>query len=342
LQSTPCVVHQRTDEWFTYLLNHGRSDRTKWTYENSLRWFGEHLASYGLAWEDVKTTGAVEQWIADMRAAKRHPKSILSRVGAVRGFFRWLATEGHIERDPLAKLAPIKVPKSMPLVHSRPVVLQLLEEAKTAREKVVLEVLYAAGPRRQGLLDIKLTDLDLKSRLIRIRHKGGKERFIVITPRAVLAILRWLPQRNMIASNFEKDDGYLFIGRQGQLSGQRILDIVHAVADRANVPRANCHSLRHSFATHMLDGGADLRDVQELLGHESIATTQVYTHVSMERLRRVYDRAHPRAGTEPPKKEVPHCPFNPPTVCPICTHAGHWGRCGEGGCTCKIEAPIVR
>lgn len=298
VRRTPCVSHQRIDEWFTYLLNHGRSERTTWTYGNSLRWFGEWLVARETAWEDV-TRATVENWIADMRAAGRHPKSIRSRVGAARGFYAWLASEGHIEKDPLHGLAPITVPKSLPLVHSKSVVEELLAAAKTVREKVVLEVLYAAGPRRQGLLDIKLTDVDLRARLIRIHHKGGKERFVVINPRAVLSILRWLPQRAAIASKFAKDEGWLFIGRQGQLSGQRILDIVHAVAERAGIPRAHCHSLRHSFATHMLDNGTDLRVVQELLGHESIATTQIYTHVSMERMKQAYDLGHPRANSPP-------------------------------------------
>lgn len=262
LHSAPCVVHRHTDEWFTFLLNHGRSEITKWTYENSLRWFGEWLVAREISWEAV-TKDTIENWISDMRVAGRHPKSIRARVSTVACFYAWLAAENHIDKNPLQGLAPIKVPKSLPLVHSKSVVERMLAEAKTPREKAILEVFYAAGVRRQGLLDIKLEDVDLRGRLIRIRHKGGKERLAVITPAAVLAILRWLPHRALIAAKFEKDEGYLFVGRQGQLAGQRILDIVHAVAERAGIPRAHCHSLRHSCATHLLDGGADLKTIKE-------------------------------------------------------------------------------
>ena len=299
----PASVHHRTDEWFTFLLNHGRTEITKWTYENNLRWFGEWLVAREIPWESV-TKDTMENWISDMRAAGRHPKSIRSRVSTVCCYFAWLAAYDHIGKNPLAGLPAVRVPKSLPLVHSKSVVDQLLEAAITIREKVVLEVLYAAGTRRQGLLDIKIEDVDLRGRTIRIHHKGGKERLVVIGPHAVLAILRWLPQRAAIARNFPKDEGWLFVGRQGKLSGQRILDIVHVVAKRAGIPRAHCHSLRHSCATHMHDGGADLKTIQEQLGHDNLNTTQKYLHLSVEQRKEIYDRTHPRGGPIPPHGET--------------------------------------
>lgn len=294
----PCTVHPRQEEWFTFLLNHGRSERTKWTYENALRWFGEWLVAVGIVWAQVKR-GTVEQWIADLRAAGRHPKSIQSRVGAVKGFFAWLEDEGHIDKSPLKGLRPIKVPESLPRVHNRTEIDLMFAAAKTTREKVVLEILYAAGVRRQGLLDIRLQDIDLKARTIRIHHKGGKERIVIITPSAVLAILRWLPQRSMIAANLAHDTGHLMIGRQGPLSGQRILDIVHTVADRANVPRSHVHAWRHSALSHLLEGGMSLRTIQKQAGHSSISTTAKYLHVATDRMREEYDRTHPRAKAPP-------------------------------------------
>jgi site-specific recombinase XerD len=277
-------------------LNHGRSERTVWTYQNCLRWFGEWLVSIGMIWATVQR-GNVEQWIADMRAAGRHPKSINSRVGAVKGFYRWLKDEGHIDKNPFEGLSPIKIPKSLPRVLSRFEIEAMLAAAKTPREKMAVELLYSCGVRRQGLLDIRLQDIDLKSRLIKIHHKGAKERLVVMGHSAVLAILRWLPHRAMIARNFERDEGYLFVGREGQLSGQRMLDMIHAVAGRAKVDRVHCHALRHTCASHMRDGGADLEAIREQLGHESLATTGRYLHTSVEQRRQDYDRTHPMGGS---------------------------------------------
>lgn len=283
-----------TEQYFTELLNHGRSPMTVWTYRNCLRWFHAFIVAIECRPEDV-TRGVVEQWIAEMRLQKKTQGSIRCRVNAVRGFYKWLVAEDYLQKDPLLKLRPIKVPKLLPRPLAVDDVLKFIAKAITARERAIAEVFYACGCRRSELLTLRTVDVDLTGRLVRLWGKGGKERISILTPTAVEAVRAWLGERAQIVSAWSgPDEGFLFVGRQGPMKRSRLERIVAAIAKRAGL-KASPHVLRHSFATHMLDRGAQLEVVQELLGHDSPVTTRLYTKVSMDRIRQVYDRTHPRA-----------------------------------------------
>lgn len=295
MRASPISISVHGTRWLDYLSNHGRAESTIWTYRHCLRWFSEWLEDRCLALARV-TRAAVEDWISTMRMAGRHLKSIRSRVGVVRGFYSWLTMEGLLQRDPLLGLGHIKVPRSLPQVLQKSHVRQLMVAAHTPRERVVLRILYATGCRRSEILSIKLQDLDLDRRMIRIRGKGSKDRLVLYDRPTATAIRNWLAVRAKIVRTWKTDAGFLIVGREGPLHGQRLLDIVHAIAGRAGIDRrVYVHAFRHAFASHSLDDGMKIEEVKELLGHESIATTQVYTHVSLERLRSSYDRARAAA-----------------------------------------------
>jgi integrase/recombinase XerD len=222
---------------------------------------------------------------------------------AVRGFHRFLAEEGETARDPGARLG-IPAP-SRPLPKALPVdtIAQLLaaptgQEPLPRRDRALLELLYGAGLRISELTALDLDDLDPVDRLVRVRGKGDRERIVPYGEVAAVALDGWLVQgRPALAPRVP---AVFLNARGGRLSRQGAWQRVKANAERVGlVDRVTPHTLRHSFATHLLDGGADVRAVQELLGHASVTTTQIYTLVSRAALREAYERAHPRAHRRP-------------------------------------------
>jgi integrase/recombinase XerC len=287
------------EQYLSELLNHGKSQATAKTYRDRLRWFGEWLRSLGCGLAAV-SRGLVEQWMSDMRTRGLAPATIKENVGAVRGFFVWLADVELIPKNPLVRLRPVKIPKKLPKVMQPAAVESIINAARTPLERAVLELLYGAGLRNAEVRGLQLEDLDLAAPRIIIRGKGDKERLVPLGAAAATALEAWLPQRDAILTAITRpDERALFVSKQGAYrSPQSIRDVVSRVAKRAGFTgRIYPHLFRHSYATHLLDGGADLRAVQELLGHESIRTTQGYTHVSTERLRAAVAAAHPRAET---------------------------------------------
>jgi len=232
-----------------------------------------------------------------MRARGYSPKNIANNVGAVRCFFSWLADEkGLLPRDPLARFRPIKVPRRLPQVLAVSDVLKLLAAARTPRERVVAELLYGSGIRKAELLGLDLADLDLGGLRALIRGKGGRERYQPLSPQAVAAIREWLPLRTVVLGRRRLDA--LLVTREGRMGRQTVLNLVHQLADRAGLDRrVYPHLLRHCFATHLLEGGANLREVQELMGHANLSTTGIYTHVSRGAADAAFRRAHPRGAT---------------------------------------------
>jgi len=235
---------------------------------------------------------------------KDHAKTSIARaLSGLRAFFRFLVREGHLGSNPAdAVLAP-KPPKRLPRFLSVDEVLHLLDTVSVdgagergARDRAVLELLYATGIRVGELAAMDGRDLVLTARSARIRGKGRVEREVPLTAPCAAALQDYLDERRVAGHPLEPD-GPVFLNtrgaRLGDRSARRILEewIKAAALTRAVSP----HTLRHSFATHLLAGGADLRAIQELLGHKSLSTTQKYTHVSIEKLMEVYDKAHPRA-----------------------------------------------
>jgi integrase/recombinase XerC len=171
------------------------------------------------------------------------------------------------------------------------------DDFEAVRDLAILELFYSTGMRLSELAGLELRSLDLIADQVRVLGKGRKERILPVGSRAVLALRRYLLLREVPARRRSADRQAVFLNRRGwQLSGRSIQRAMHRLLDGVGGSALTVHSLRHSFATHMLDAGADLRAVQELLGHASLSTTQIYTHTSVERLKKVYQQAHPRAG----------------------------------------------
>lgn len=290
-------------------VERGRAANTLAAYRNDLRAYVSWLDDQGLTIADV-TEADLSRYVGFLRAADRAPSSVKRAMVAVRGLHRFLAEEQEGRPDPAAELEMPKVPRGLPKALSEADIQRLLDavvgdEPLRRRDRVIVEVLYGTGLRISELVGLSLADVDLDAGLIRAFGKGAKERIVPLGTHAVRAIVAWLDTGGrplLVPDRWARrgdQEALLLNSRGGRLSRQGAWIAVTRAGERAGI-RAHLtpHVLRHSCATHMLDHGADIRTVQELLGHASITTTQVYTMVSTERLLSVYRSAHPRATAE--------------------------------------------
>jgi integrase/recombinase XerD len=231
------------------------------------------------------------------------PTSLRRRAASIRGFYRFAFGEGLIQVDVAAQIDLPKMPRLLPDTLTVAEVARLLDAAAAAgpRDRALLELLYAAGLRVSEALRLDLEDVSLAGQFVRVIGKGDRERLVPVGEVAIEALVAWLdgPRAALLAAHHVAPirGGPVFLGDRGQrLARQQAWAAVRRASAAAGIrAHVSPHTLRHSFATHLLEGGADLRIVQELLGHASISTTQLYTHVTGERIREVYARAHPRA-----------------------------------------------
>ena len=233
---------------------------------------------------------------------KKNKKVTISRkLSAVRSFFRFLVKRGIILDNPLEQILTPKQKKTIPVYLPVDDVFRLLDSIKTdtligKRNRAIFETLYSSGIRISELEGLNVFDVDFKKRLIRVMGKGNKERIVPIGEKALTAIMDYRKRLKSETGIEENSDTALFLNKRlGRLTSRSVARILEKTAKECGllIP-VSPHALRHTFATHMLDAGADLRVVQELLGHESLSTTQKYTHVSVDRLMETYDKAHPR------------------------------------------------
>jgi integrase/recombinase XerC len=246
----------------------------------------------------------LRSWLSAQAQNDAARATIARRAAAARTFYRWATRTGRVTADPSLRLVAPRRRGRLPAVLRQADAAALLDVAAMAaddddpihvRNRAVLELLYASGIRVGELVAIDIDDVDLSTDMVRVTGKGAKERVVPFGIPARQALRAWLALRSRLATS---DSGAaLFLGRRGRRVDQRqVREVVHGlVAHVRDAPDLGPHGLRHSAATHLLEGGADLRVVQELLGHASLATTQLYTHVSVDRLRRSYQQAHPRA-----------------------------------------------
>lgn len=246
------------------------------------------------------TPSAVLRWLRSERRAGRAATSTARRLAALRGFVRFALSLGALESDPTQGLPGARTWDRLPKSLSRAAVDRLLDSVEgrrptDVRDRALLEALYATGARVQEACDWRLQDLRLGDRVMRCIGKGRKERWVPLGERAAEALGVWLEEARprLDRAGVER----LFVSRSGlPLDRHRVFRMLRARAVKAGLaPDLSPHTLRHSFATHLLEGGADLRSVQELLGHASVQTTQVYTHVDRKRLKKVHRKFHPRA-----------------------------------------------
>ena len=296
----------------TYLdhlvVERGLADNTLKSYRRDLRRYLGHLAGLGI--DDVTnvTEAAVSGFLMSLREGDEEHQplsagSAARTVVAVRGFHKFAVREGLATNDPAAAVRPPasakRLPKALPLADIE-AILEAAGSPGTSlalRDRALLEVLYGTGARISEAVGLDLDDLDLEEGPVLLRGKGGKERMVPVGSYARQAVEAYVVRGRPDLSGVGRGTAALFLNaRGGRLSRQSAWAVLAKAAERAGVTaEVSPHTLRHSFATHLLDGGADVRVVQELLGHASVTTTQVYTLVTVDSLREVYATAHPRA-----------------------------------------------
>lgn len=297
------------EEYLTWLrLERGRARSTVEAYRRDLRVWAEHLHHLGRAVADV-TEDDLVRWVGDLGDQGLAPSTRKRRIVAARNLHRYLAEEGHVAADVGADVAPPPVARGLPKALTEAEVDALLsrvvgDDPVARRDRAILETLYGTGVRISELVSMSLQDLDLHDGFVRVVGKGDKERVVPVLGAAADALGAWLTvdgRGAMIPARWRRrdDEQAVFLNqRGGRLGRQGTWLVVKAhAADAGLGDRLTPHVLRHSCATHLLDHGADIRAVQELLGHASIATTQVYTKISTERLVAAWRSAHPRAGS---------------------------------------------
>jgi integrase/recombinase XerC len=247
-------------------------------------------------------TRSLRAYLAWLHEQGYSRSTVARRLAAVRSFLRFLCRQGVLESSPAEGLRGPRQDKKLPHFLSREDVGRLLEAPPAddplgLRDRALLETLYSAGLRVSELTGLNLADVDLGDGLATVRGKGKRERLALLGPQAVAALEAWLPRRAAVAGPRAERQPALFLNKNGtRLSSRSVGRLLEKYLALAGLdPRTSPHTLRHSFATHLLDAGADVRSVQELLGHRSLGTTQIYTHVSTQRLRESYHKAHPRA-----------------------------------------------
>lgn len=265
----------------------GRSEATIKGYTSDLLDLAKTIDSFSSF-----TLPRLRSWLAAAVAEGKARSTLARRTASAKAFSTWAVKQGYLRTDEAAKLSSPKVPKHLPKVLDPKEASAAMDNAKSAdelhlvRDTAMLELLYATGMRVSELTGIDLHDIDSSRQTIRVLGKGNKERIVPFGDAANTALNAWLARREELA----KDPDALFVGTRGKRIDQRqVRRVVEAAGE------VSPHALRHSTATHLLEGGADLRVVQELLGHSSLQTTQVYTHVTSERLKKVFNQAHPRA-----------------------------------------------
>jgi integrase/recombinase XerD len=298
-----------TLDFLAYLeLERGLSRNTLEAYRSDLQQFGEFLGRNGTDPLDVGGTDLADfvSELADGREGRRPvaPATLQRKIACLRSFYRYLRREQILERDPTADLRPPRSRARLPKVLSRDEVQRLLAQphgtsAGALRDRALLETMYACGLRASEAISLELSALDLEAGILRARGKGSKERIVPIGSKAIGTLDVYIEKARPRLVGL-RDEPRVFVNlRGGGLTRQGLYKIVQRHARTAGLEqRMSPHTLRHTFATHLLAGGCDLRSLQEMLGHADIATTQIYTHLTAERLRDVYFDSHPRAQIE--------------------------------------------
>lgn len=279
-------------------------------YMRSERGFSKHTCdAYGrdmrdlLGWlgDQPLTTAGIRAWLTQARAQGAGSATVARKIAAVRCFCHWGVRQGALTSDPTLRLQTPRVRSDLPqvadsarLAEALDAMARLADDPMAIRNLALMELLYGSGLRVSEACSVDCGDLDQARRTVRVMGKGAKQRVVPVTPACIRAVQRWLTVRQDVAAESESA---LFVGaRGGRLDVRVARRVVHEFTSAVpELPDLAPHGLRHSMASHVLEGGADLRYVQQLLGHASLASTQIYTHVSAQRLRDAYENAHPRA-----------------------------------------------
>lgn len=291
------MMQRYLEKFKTYLtIEKNSSPHTIMNYLSDLEDFSSRAAGADPGSVDYP---ALRKYLAELKSKGLSKKSIARKLSSLRTFFKFLYRDGYIKSNPALSVMTPKLDKKLPVFLDEHEVVKFItapddRELSGARDRAMLETLYSTGMRVSELTNMNIADIDFISGLVKVLGKGRVERLAPVGDKALSAIRHYLDKARGLS---KAKDGAVFLNKYGRrLTARSVRRIVNKYIKIAAInEKISPHSLRHSFATHLLNRGADLRSVQELLGHKNLSTTQIYTHVSAERLKSVYDKAHPRA-----------------------------------------------
>lgn len=298
-------VERATDDFLRHLRERNASSHTIKAYSGDLDNFALYMGAR--QWKSIDHI-AIRGFLSHLYDKRLSKTSVARALAAVRSLYRWLAQEGVVEQNPAKLVSTPKLPKKLPRVPTIEEMNSMLDgkmpevASFPERDRLMFELLYGCGIRNSELVGINLDDISLSNEAILIRGKGKKERYVPFGGSALAALSAYLPWRQQLLSALKKtppaksSSPLLINQRGGRLTTRSVGRIIKRIAIAKGLsPEVHPHTLRHAFGTHMLEEGADLRAIQELLGHERLATTQRYTQLSVKHVMNVYDQTHPRA-----------------------------------------------
>lgn len=266
----------------------GLSANTIDAYRRDLSDFLDFCASKGVEELNKIERTQINGYILKLHDEKYTPTSVMRKTASLRGFFKWLCANEICQKNPALTLEPPKIPKKLPKVMTVEEINAILSQNLSKIEKVILELLYGCGLRVSELVNLKITDIDIPARYLQCTGKGSKERIVPIGSKAIKAIKDYMKERDFVLQKNRQTSKIFLLNDTGKnITRQDVYNFIHKQGEKIH-KSISPHTLRHTFATHLLENGADLRVVQELLGHSDVATTQLYTHISKKRLKEVY------------------------------------------------------
>ncbi len=277
-------MYEIISQYLEYLeLEKGLSQNTIDAYRRDLYDFASGVDNLS---EVSRNT--INFYIRNLKESKLAPTSITRKIASIRGFFKWTASMNILEKNPASTIEQPKIPQRLPKVISIKEIEEILRSNLSSIQFVIIELLYSCGLRVSELVNLKLNDIDINSKYVRCFGKGSKERIIPLGKKAIEALTKYIPEREFYLKKYNLATKKLLVLENGRIANRQ--DIYTFIHERGKLIHKNIspHTLRHSFATHLLENGADLRIVQELLGHSDVSTTQLYTHISKKRLKEVY------------------------------------------------------
>lgn len=275
---------QTLSEYLDYLeIEKGLAQNTIEAYRRDLTDFLNFCGEF----KKIQRT-QINSYIRNLHEKKYSPTSIMRKIASIRGIFKWACTNEIITTNPALTLEQPKIPQKLPKVISVAEIEEILGQDLSKAQTVTVELLYGCGLRVSELVNLKINDFDLKGKFLECTGKGSKDRIVPLGTKAINAIKKYLPEREFYLQKNNKKSSKLLINEHGkEATRQEIYTFIHNQGKKLH-KTISPHTLRHSFATHLLENGADLRVVQELLGHSNVSTTQLYTHISKKRLKDVY------------------------------------------------------
>ncbi len=280
---------QILSDYLEYIeIEKGLSLNTLEAYKTDLTDFLNFCESKNIENLESVSRNILNSYILNLHERKFNPTSVVRKIASLRGFFKYLYSNSFIKNDPSQTLEQPKLPKKLPKVLTIEEINNILNDNLNTLESVIVELLYGCGLRVSELVNLKLNNVDLGSKFVKCLGKGSKERIVPFGGKALYSINNYLKSRELITLNYQTDSKKLLLKENGkEVTRQDVYNFIKKQGQRLH-KHIYPHTLRHSFATHLLENGADLRVVQELLGHSDVATTQLYTHITKKRLKEVY------------------------------------------------------